>query len=182
MFRLATSSRRPASEAIEVLPVRPYGPNPQRLVVSWEGMCSVTAVRLDSSTPRDPQRPETAGQPLYGAPRRNRTGDPILTIDARVVHKPMQHPTSQHNHTGKRRCRGLGSWGGARLRVAQFLANLWHGLRSRLDRRPAATFLARPGGRGRRPATRSAGRWPAESGRPPSRGRRRPGSRRVARR
>ena len=27
-----------------------------------------------------------------GAPRRNRTGDPILTIDAPVVHDAMQHP------------------------------------------------------------------------------------------
>jgi hypothetical protein len=34
-----------------------------------------------------------AGQRLYGAPRRNRAGDPILTIDARVVHVTAQHFT-----------------------------------------------------------------------------------------
>jgi hypothetical protein len=82
-----------------------------------KGMCSVTAVRLDSSSPRDRQPPKLlvsrlmcptrsrplrahplrnkasrssqhlgntsvcAGQPWCGAPRRNRTGDPILTMD-----------------------------------------------------------------------------------------------------
>ena len=34
-----------------------------------------------------------AGQSLCGAPRRNRTGDPILTMDVRVVHDPSQDLT-----------------------------------------------------------------------------------------
>ena len=38
-------------------------PESQHLIASWKGMCSVTAVRLDSSSPHDRQRPETAGQP-----------------------------------------------------------------------------------------------------------------------
>ena len=42
----------------------------------------------------------SAGQSGCGAPRRNRTGDPILTIDARGVHDAMQHPRSPHNRTG----------------------------------------------------------------------------------
>ena len=40
-----------------------------------------------------------------GAPRRIRTGDPILTIDAPVVHNAMQHHTSPHNRPGERCCR-----------------------------------------------------------------------------
>jgi hypothetical protein len=58
-----------------------------------------------------------------GAPRRNRTGDPILTIDARVVHDALQHLTCPHREPPAHRWLRL--WGGARLRVAQFLANLW---------------------------------------------------------
>ena len=46
----------------------------------------------------------SAGQSLCGAPRRNRTGDPILTIDARGVHDPSQDLACPHNHTGERRC------------------------------------------------------------------------------
>jgi hypothetical protein len=42
-----------------------------------------------------------------GAPRRNRTGDPILTIDAPVVHNTSQDLTSPHNRAGQGRCRGL---------------------------------------------------------------------------
>ena len=41
------------------------------------------------------------------SPRRNRTGDPILTIDAPVVHNAMHHLTSPHIDAGERRCRGL---------------------------------------------------------------------------
>jgi hypothetical protein len=41
-------------------------------------------------------------------PRRNRTGDPILTIDARVVHEAVQHLTYPRNRTGERRWRGSG--------------------------------------------------------------------------
>jgi hypothetical protein len=36
-----------------------------------------------------------------GAPRRNRTGDPILTIDARVVHDAVPHPSSLGICAGK---------------------------------------------------------------------------------
>jgi hypothetical protein len=42
-----------------------------------------------------------------GAPRRNRTGDPILTIDAPAVHDVSRHLTSPHIRAGERRCRGL---------------------------------------------------------------------------
>ena len=45
------------------------------------------------------------GQPICGAPRRNRTGDPILTIDAPVVHDAVRHLTSPHIHAGGRCCR-----------------------------------------------------------------------------
>ena len=47
-----------------------------------------------------------------GAPRRNRTGDPILTIDAPVVHTASQDLLSPHNHAGEKRCRGLRCWAG----------------------------------------------------------------------
>jgi hypothetical protein len=43
-----------------------------------------------------------------GAPRRNRTGDPILTIDARVVHNALQHLAWPHNRADERRRQGLG--------------------------------------------------------------------------
>ena len=36
-------------------------------------------------------------------PRRNRTGDPILTIDARGVHDALQHLTLLDNCAGQRR-------------------------------------------------------------------------------
>ena len=49
----------------------------------------------------------SAGQPLCGAPRRNRTGDPILTIDAPQVHEATHHLMCPHNRAGERRCRGL---------------------------------------------------------------------------
>jgi hypothetical protein len=49
-----------------------------------------------------------AGQGVCGAPRRNRTGDPILTMDARVVHNSMLHLAYQRDRAGVRRCRGLG--------------------------------------------------------------------------
>ena len=41
------------------------------------------------SAPTIPKRPLTsvcAGQPMFGAPRRNRTGDPFLTMDRRRGH------------------------------------------------------------------------------------------------
>jgi hypothetical protein len=47
------------------------------------------------------------GYRLGGAPRRNRTGDPILTMDTRVVHVAMRHLTYPRNRAGERRCRGL---------------------------------------------------------------------------
>jgi hypothetical protein len=60
------------------------------------------------------------------------TGDPILTIDAPVVHDAMQHPTSPHNRAGGKALPRVGTWGSVRMRVAQFLANFWQGrLRSR---------------------------------------------------
>jgi hypothetical protein len=61
-----------------------------------------------------------------GAPRRNRTGDPILTIDARVVHDALRHLASPHNRAGGKALPRVGTWGSVRMRVAQFLANLWH--------------------------------------------------------
>jgi len=42
-----------------------------------------------------------------GAPRRNRTGDPILTIDAGGVHAAMHYLTYPRNRAGERRCRGM---------------------------------------------------------------------------
>jgi hypothetical protein len=45
-------------------------------------------------------------------PRRNRTGDPILTIDARVVHNAVQHLIYPYNRTGGRSCRGSGRGAG----------------------------------------------------------------------
>jgi hypothetical protein len=43
-----------------------------------------------------------------GAPRRNRTGDPILTIDARRVRNALRGLTCPHDRAGERRCRRLG--------------------------------------------------------------------------
>ena len=71
------------------------------------------------------RRPDSASLPMQeagcwtrpelrccgGAPRRNRTGDPILTIDAPVVHNAKRYTTSPHNPAGQGYCRGLG--GGA---------------------------------------------------------------------
>src|ERR671915_5103 len=67
----------------------------------------------DTSLPRQPAPnvPMTsvfAGHRFGGAPRRNRTGDPILTIDARVVDTAVQHLELPHIPTGERDCRGLG--------------------------------------------------------------------------
>jgi hypothetical protein len=42
---------------------------------------------------------------LPHGPRWNRTGDPILTIDARAVHAAVQHPTCPHIRPGERHCR-----------------------------------------------------------------------------
>jgi hypothetical protein len=55
-----------------------------------------------------------AGQNLCGAPRRNRTADTILTIDAPEVHDAVQHLASPYNRAGERWCRGLGrgAWWG----------------------------------------------------------------------
>ena len=47
---------------------------------------------------------ESAQRCLRAKRRWNRTGDPILTIDARVVHDPWQDLTYPHNHTGEQRC------------------------------------------------------------------------------
>jgi hypothetical protein len=77
------------------------------------------------------QQPEYKTRPGLlvwgGAPRRNRTGDPILTIDARDVHNASQLLASPHNRAGGKTLPRVGWWGGVRLRVAQFLANLWQG-------------------------------------------------------
>jgi hypothetical protein len=43
-----------------------------------------------------------------GAPRRNRTGDPILTIDAPAVRNAVHRLTSPHNRAGGRCRRGSG--------------------------------------------------------------------------
>jgi hypothetical protein len=48
-----------------------------------------------------------AGESLCGAPRQNRTGDPILTIDAPGVHNAMQHLAFPHNRPGEKRCQEL---------------------------------------------------------------------------
>jgi hypothetical protein len=66
----------------------------------------------------------TAG--LWWSPRRNRTGDPILTIDAPLVHNASQHLTCPHDRAGQRGLSRVAGWGDVRLCVAQFLANLWH--------------------------------------------------------
>ena len=42
-----------------------------------------------------------------GAPRRNRTGDPILTIDAPVVHNALRYLISLYNRAGEHRWGGL---------------------------------------------------------------------------
>ena len=42
-----------------------------------------------------------------GAPRRNRTGDPILTIDAPVVRNAAQHLTCPHDRQAEGGYRGL---------------------------------------------------------------------------
>jgi hypothetical protein len=47
------------------------------------------------------------GMTCCGAPRRNRTGDPILTIDARMVRNAVHHLAYPRNRAGERRCRGL---------------------------------------------------------------------------
>ena len=88
-----------------------------------------------------------------GAPRRNRTGDPILTIDAPVVHDAMLHPTSPHNRAGGKALPRVGTWGSVRMRVAQFLANFWQGrLRSR---RCAVVLAPTPTPSSRQPSTTS---------------------------
>jgi hypothetical protein len=56
----------------------------------------------------------------------NRTPDPLHAIDAPVVRNALRRPTSPRNRAGKERPPRVGWWGDARLRVAQFLANLWH--------------------------------------------------------
>jgi len=53
----------------------------------------------------------------------DRAGDPILTIDAPVVHVAIHHLTCPRNRAGEKALLR----GGVRLRVAQFLANLWQG-------------------------------------------------------
>jgi hypothetical protein len=54
-------------------------------------------------------------------------GELIITIDAREVHDAMQHLTYPRNRAVERRFQGLGGGAGMKLRVAEFLANLWHG-------------------------------------------------------
>jgi hypothetical protein len=57
--------------------------------------------RRTGPEPEDDQR--FGWQDLCGAPRRNRTGDPILTIDAQVVHNALQHLAWPRNRAGGRR-------------------------------------------------------------------------------
>jgi hypothetical protein len=70
----------------------------------WQTLWQTRLLALDHAT----------GQVLYlscgvhgGAPRRNRTGDPILTIDAREVHNASQHLTYPYNRPGQRHRRHL---------------------------------------------------------------------------
>jgi hypothetical protein len=88
---------------------------PPRTVVilfTWRGLlpecCPTTpSVRLRTRQAGRPTRPELLV--WCGAPRRNRTGDPILTIDAPVVHKASQHLTCPHDRAGESRCPEVGS-------------------------------------------------------------------------
>ena len=90
---------------------------------------------------------------------RTSTPDPLHAIDARGVHVAMRHLTYPRNRAGGKALPRVGSWGGVRLRVAQFLANLWHA-------RPMPTKLGHPwhGRRGYRP--RSPARAPPQAHRP----------------
>jgi hypothetical protein len=68
--------------------------------------------RLTTSLPPKPapsakMTSANAGHPVGGAPRRNPTADPILTIDAPRVRNALQHPTTPHDRAGENRCRGL---------------------------------------------------------------------------
>jgi hypothetical protein len=75
-------------------------------------------------------RPGLACRFVVDLPGRNRTGDPILTIDARGVHNAAQHLMCPHDCADQRRGRGprIAAWGYVRLCVAQFLAYLWHAI------------------------------------------------------
>ena len=71
-----------------------------------QSFVSATGVRPSPGMPQAGYKTRP-GLPLCGgAPRRNRIGDPILTIDARVVHDAVQHLTSPHNRAGERCWRG----------------------------------------------------------------------------
>jgi hypothetical protein len=53
---------------------------------------------------------EESDQRCLRAERRwSRTGDPILTIDARAVHNATQHLTCPHDRAGESRCREVSS-------------------------------------------------------------------------
>jgi hypothetical protein len=94
-----------------------------------------------------------------------------------------QRRGTPHVSTQPRRWEALsrvGSWGVARSRVAQFLANFWHGLRRRLDRRrrPGAaspTGSSSPAARPPRPTSSNPRRRPRPHLRPRQPARREPG-------
>jgi hypothetical protein len=75
---------------------------------AWTLTAHPNAYGVGPTILKQPLTSVCAGRRLCGAPRRNRTGDPILTIDARGVHAAMQHLTSPHTHAGGRRFLGLG--------------------------------------------------------------------------
>jgi hypothetical protein len=49
----------------------------------------------------------------------------LHAIDVRVVHVAMRRLTYPRNRAGEKALPRDGLWGGVRLRVAEFLANLW---------------------------------------------------------
>src|SRR4029453_10694548 len=65
-------------------------------------------------------------EPVW-SPRRNRTGDPILTIDAPGGSRPHAIPVVTTQPPRWKAAPRVGTGGIARRRAAWFLANLWHG-------------------------------------------------------
>jgi hypothetical protein len=101
---------------------------------------------------------------------RNSTPDPLHAIDARVVHVAMHHLAYPHNRAGERCCRGLWGgvgWGGVRLRVAQFLANLWQHTASSRCADPVDACRADAGRPGAHPKSTASPFWSYSSWPPP---------------
>jgi hypothetical protein len=94
--------------------VRGYAQGTQRLLLIGIGPERPRSWSLPTCSPRwyyrslpdPPQTSNRARGPLNEA--RRRTGDAILTIDARVVHDALQHLTCPHNSAGESRCRAVG--------------------------------------------------------------------------